>query len=201
MVRVAIHSLPWGRLAAAAVLLGILMEGVRRWPWTLWPLEGIAVGLLAAAVAWCLDEPAGAVVDAVPRPLWWRTAARAAGIAGLVALWGLAVWWSRDSLFGHSRAVWTQGLAGSVVGAAWATWRRSIGVRTPGVAFAAALVPVVALWALVRPFGRSVPVFPYVDGDWDLSTTGWLWLAAAAAVWLALVLADARWWRAGRGRS
>jgi len=44
MLRVAMHSLPWGRLAAAAVLLGILMEGVRGWPWFLWPLEGIAVG-------------------------------------------------------------------------------------------------------------------------------------------------------------
>jgi len=201
MVRVAIHSLPWGRLTAAAVLLGFLMEGVRRWPWFLWPLEGVAVGLLAAAVAWCLDEPAGAVVDAVPRPLWWRTGARAAGVAGLMGVWSVAVWWSRDSLFGHPRDVWTQGVAGALVGAAWATWRRSTGVRTPGIAFAATIVPVAALWALARPFAQKVPVFPYADkgfGDWTTSTIGWIVVAAVASVWLVLVLADCRWLRVGR---
>jgi hypothetical protein len=198
MLRVAMHSLPWGRLAAAAVLLGILMECVRRWPWSLWPLEGIAVGLLAAAVAWCLDEPAGAVVDAVPRPLWWRTVARSAGIAGLVGVWTIAVWSARHSLFGHPWDVWIQGLTCSAVGVAWATWRRSTGVRTPGIAFAAALVPVAALWALTRPFAGTIPVFPYVGGDWTTSTTGWIGVGMAALVCLALVLSDSRWWLVGR---
>lgn len=203
MVRVAVRSLPWGRLAAAAVLLGILMEAVRRWPWDLWPLEGIAVGLLAAAVSWSLDEPAGAVVDALPRPLWWRTAARAAGIMGLLGVWSVAVWWSRDSLFGHHWDVWAQGLTGALVGAAWVTWRRSTGVRTPGIAFAATIVPVAALWALVRPFAHTAPVFPYADkgyGDWTTSRAGWTAGAALAVVCLALVLSDARWWRVGGPR-
>jgi hypothetical protein len=198
MLRVAMHSLPWGRLAAAAVLLGILMEGVRRWPWFLWPLEGVAVGLLAAAVAWCLDEPAGAVVDAVPRPLWWRTVARMAGIAGLLAVWTVAVWWARHSVFGHPWDVWTQGLTGSAVGAAWATWRRSAGVRTPGIAFAAGFVPMTALWALVHPFAGAVPVFPYAGGDWTTSTAGWIGVGGAALACLGLVLFDSRWWGVGR---
>ncbi len=200
MVRVAAYTLPWGRLAAAAVLLGILMEGVRRWPWVLWPLEGIAVGLLAAAVAWCLDEPAGAIVDALPRPLWWRTSAHAAGIAGLVGVWSVAVWWSRDSLFGHPWDVWAQGLSGGLVGAAWVTCRRSTGVRTPGMGFAATIVPIAALLALVRPFARTFPVFPYADkgyADWTTSRIGWTVVAALAVVCLALVLSDARWWRVG----
>jgi hypothetical protein len=198
MIRVARLSLPWGRLAAAAVLLGVLMDGVRRWPWLLWPLEGIAVGLLAAAVAWCLDEPAGAVVDAAPRPLWWRTVARSAGIVALVGVWTVAVWSARHSLFGHPWDVWIQGMAGSAVGVAWATWRRSAGARTPGIAFAAGLVPVAALWALIRPLEGTIPVFPYVDGDWTTSTTGWIGVGLAASVCLALVLFDSRWRRAGR---
>lgn len=198
MLRVAVYALPFGRLAVAMVLLGVLMEGVRRWPWSLWPLQGIAVGLVAAAVAWCLDEPAGAVVDAAPRSLWWRTVARTAGIAGLVGVWTVAVWWTSDSLFGHPWAVWTQGLAGAAAGAAWTTWRRSIGARTPGVALAAGLLPVVALWALVRPFARSIPVFPYAGGDWTTSTAGWLAVGVVAVVFLVLATADARWWRVGR---
>lgn len=201
MVRVAIRSLPWGRLAASAVLLGILMEGVRRSPWFLWPLEGEAVGVLAAAAAWCLDEPAGAIVDVVPRPLWWRTGARAAGVAGMMGVWSVAVWWSRDSLFGHPWDVWVQGLAASTVGAAWATWRRSTGVRTPGIAFAATAVPIAAIWALTRPFPRTLPVFPYGttgSGDWTTSTTGWIAVASVASVCLVLALSDSRWWRVGR---
>jgi hypothetical protein len=190
-------SVPWARLAAAGLLLIVLMDLVRRWPYFLWPLEGIAVGLLAAAAAWCLDEPAGAVVDAAPRPLWWRTVARSAGIAGILGVWTLAVWSARHSLFDHPWDVWTQGLTGSAVGVAWATWRRSVGVRVPGIAFAASLVPVAALWALVRPFGGTIPVFPYAGGDWATSTTGWIGAGVAASVCIMLVLSDVRWWRVG----
>lgn len=201
MLTAARHSLPWGRLAASAALLCILLEGVRRWPWNLWPLEGIAVGLLATAVAWCMDEPAAAVVDVVPRSLWWRTAARATGVVCLTVAWSVAVWWSREGLFGHPWEVWSQGFVGAAVGAAWATWRRSIGVRTPGAAFATAVIPIAAVWALVRPFAESFPVFPYASqgfGNWSTSTTGWLTVGAVALLALALVLSDARWWRLRR---
>ena len=191
-------SLPWARLAAAALLVIILMDGVRRWPWSLWPLEGVAVGLLAAAVAWCLDEPAGAVVDAAPRPLWWRTVARSAGIAGLLGVWTVAVWSARHSLFDHPWDVWIQGLTCSAVGVAWATWRRSTGVRTPGIALGAGVVPVVALCALTPPLGGTIPVFPYVGGDWTTSTTGWIGVGVAALVCVTVVLSDSRWWRVGR---
>jgi hypothetical protein len=181
-------------------MLAILLEGVRRWPWFVWPLQGVAVGLLAAAVAWCLDEPVGTVVDAVPRSLWWRTAARSVGIASVVAAWSLGVWSARDGMFGHPWAVWVQGLAGGAVGASWATWRRALGVRTPGIAFGAVAVPIAALWAVLRPFARDFPVFPYADeGDWAASTTGWVVVGAVASVGLALVLADSRWWRIGTG--
>jgi hypothetical protein len=200
MIRVARFALPWRRLVAAAVLLCVLMDCVRRWPWSLWPLEGIAVGLLAAAVAWCLDEPAGAVVDAAPRPLWWRTVVRSAGIAGLVAVWTVAVWSARHSLFGHPWDVWIQGLTCSAVGVAWATWRRSTGVPSPGSAFAAGLVPVAAGWALLRPLGGTIPVFPYADGDWTTSTLGWIGTGLGALACLTLVLSDARWWRVRRLR-
>jgi hypothetical protein len=201
MLTVARHSLPWGRLAAAATLFGILLEAVRRWPWNVWPLEGIAVGLLAVAAAWCMDEPAGAVIDVVPRSLWWRTAARATGVMALTAVWSVAVWWSREGLFGHSWEVWSQGMVGATVGAVWATWRRSSGVRTPGVAFAAAVIPTAALWALVRPFAESFPVFPYASrgfGNWTTSTAVWLTVGAVALLALPLTLSDAQWWRLER---
>lgn len=200
MLTVAKNSLPWARLAAAVVMLAVLLEAVRRWPWFVWPLEGVAVGVLTGAVAWCLDEPAGTVVDAAPRSLWWRTAARGVGIAVVLAAWSLGVWWARESTFGHPWAVWVQGLAGGAVGAWWATWRRALGVRTPGIAFAAAVLPTAAVWAVLRPFARVFPIFPYGDdGDWAVSTTGWVVVGAVASVGLLMVLADSRWWRVGSG--
>jgi hypothetical protein len=66
----------------------------------------------------------------------------------------------------------------------------------PGVAFGAVAVPIVALWAVLRPFARVFPVFPYADeGDWAASTTGWVVVGVVASVGLALALADSRWWR------
>lgn len=190
--------MPWARLAAAAVMLGVLLEAVRRWPFNVWPLEGISVGLLAVASAWCMDEPAGVVVDVVPRSLWWRTAARAAGVVALTTVWSVAVWWARDSLFGHSWDVWLQGIVGAAGGVAWATWRRSSGARTPGIAFASVVIPIAALWALLRPFPESLPVFPYAGhgyGSWTTSSTLWLTVGAIALLALPMTLSDVRWWR------
>ncbi|MEU0312929.1 hypothetical protein [Nocardioides sp. NPDC006273] len=68
-------------VGVVGVLVLVLMERVARWPWTMWPLEGITIGLLAAGTAWCFDEPAAEVVDAAPRHLTWRTGARATGVS------------------------------------------------------------------------------------------------------------------------
>ncbi len=200
MLRYAARAVPWTRVVLAAFLVLVLMDAVRRWPWTMWPLEGTAVGLLAAATAWCLDEPSATVVDSAPRSLAWRTAARAFGASVLLAAWAAAVYAARASLFGHPGDVALQGVAAVVGAAAWVTWRRTAGEATPGARLAIAVVPVATAWALVRPFPEVLPVFPYADGsgdfgDWDTSRAGWQALAAAAVVLLSAGLAEVRWWR------
>ena len=200
MIRYAARAVPWERVVLAAVLVVVLLELVRRWPWTMWPLEGAAVGLLAAATGWCFDERSAAVVDAAPRGLVWRTAARASGVAVLLAAWGVGLWIARDSLFDHTGHVAAQGVAAVLAAAAWCCWRRSAGEPGPGSALALAVLPACTAWALVRPLSGSLPVFPYADGsadygNWDTSLAGWSVLATGAVVVLAAALADARWWR------
>jgi hypothetical protein len=200
MIRYAARAVPWERVVLAAGLVVVLMELVRRWPWTMWPLEGVAVGLLAAATGWCIDERAAAVVDAAPRGLVWRTAARATGVVVLLAAWGIGVYVARDSLFDHAGYVAAQGVAALLAASAWCCWRRSSGEPGPGSTLALAVLPACTGWALVRPLSGSVPVFPYADGsgdygDWNASLAGWSVLATAAVVLLAAALADVRWWR------
>lgn len=201
MFRYAARAVPWPSLALASVLVLVLMEIVRRWPYPMWPLEGCAVGLVAAAAAWCFDEPAAEVVDTVPRSLVWRTAARFSGVVLLLGVWALAVICTRDSLFGHAREVAGQGMAAALGAAAYVTWRRAAGQRTPGRPAATAIVPVAAFWALVRPLADHVPVFPYTArADWGASRALWLTAGLAAVALLGVVLADARWWAARRRR-
>ncbi|MEZ5092848.1 hypothetical protein [Nocardioides sp.] len=190
-------SVPWVRVAVAALLVATLIELVHRDAWLLWPLEGTAVALLAGAAAWCLDEQAGAVVDVTPRGLAWRTAARAPAPALLAGVWLVTVWHARDSLFGHAGAVLVQGLAALAAGTAWATSRRAAGNPMPGLALAATVIPAGAGWALVRPLPDQLPVFPYgtaTPGQWATSLVAWSAVAAASLVVLALELAEARWW-------
>ena len=199
MIRHAARAVPWGRVGVAAALVIVMMELVHRWPWATWPLQGVAVGLLAGAVAICFDEPAAAVVDAAPRGLAWRTAARAAGVLGLLVAWLLAVERAGDSLFGHQGEVALQGVAGVISASAWVTWRRTAGEACPGIRLALGVVPLVTAWSLVRPFSEAVPVFPYAVGggdlgDWDTSRVAWQVFAVAAAVLLAAALAEVRWW-------
>jgi hypothetical protein len=194
------RALPWARLGVVSVLIVVLMEVVHRWPWTMWPLEGVAVGLLAAGAGWCFDEPAAAVVDTAPRQLAWRTAVRSGGLVVLLVSWVGAVWWSRESLFGHPWAVAGQGIAAVIVSAAYATWRRSGGDPEPGQAIALAAVPTATFWALLKPLDESVAVFPYADarsglGSWEGSVALWSIVAAAALIILAAALTDSRWAR------
>ena len=189
MIRYAIRALPWPLLVTVATVVLALMEVVRRWPWTMWPLEGCAVGLVAAGAAWCCDEPAAAVVDSAPRSLLWRTTARLLGVCVLLGVWVLSVALARDSLFQHPVEVALQGVIASAAAFAWATWRRSRGTGTPGGLLAAGIVPVVTFWAVARPLPQSLPVFPYttsveLGGDWEVSLVIWLVVAAAATALL-----------------
>jgi hypothetical protein len=195
----AARAVPWLRIAVHGVLVVALMEVVQRWPWQTWPLQGCAVALLAAGAASCFDEPAAVLVDALPRPLWWRTTARAAGVLLLLGAWSVAVLRSWDDLFAHPWHVAWQGVAACLAGAAWAAWRRSGGDPDPGVRLGLVVVPLVTAWALVRPFSQQLPVFPYADGsgdfgDWGASLAGWVALGGVAVVALVAALGDARWW-------
>lgn len=178
------------------MLLVVLLVALRLYVWTLWPLEGVAVGLLAGAVGWCLDEPAAVVVDATPRGLAWRTTARLGGVVVLLAAWSAGVWLARDELFGHPWAVWLQGLVAAAVAAAWGTARRAAGEATPGQRWAVAVVPLMTAWALVRPFPRVLPVLPYgfdgSGGDWAASTRLWASLGLVALVVLMRLLVRER---------
>ncbi|MFI5910566.1 hypothetical protein [Dactylosporangium sp. NPDC051541] len=202
MLRHAARAVPWGRVTLAAGLVVVLMELVRWNPWVLWPLEGTAVGLLAGAAAWCFDETAMAVVDPAPRGLAWRTAARSPAVALLVLVWAFGVARVGDgAAFGHAGAVLVQGLAAVATGAAVACWRRARGEASPGLLFAAAVVPAATAWALVRPLEDHVAVFPYATTTprgWHLSTAGWAAAGALAALLLVAALADAPWWHLHR---
>lgn len=199
MVRYAASATPWRVVALAACLVAGLMELVRWNPGELWPLEGTTVGLLAGASALCFDERAAAVIDAAPRSLGWRTAARAVGPCLLVLVWTATVLHlGSASLFDHRDQVMAQGWAAVVVGAAAATWARSGGADSPGISFLAGVVPLTTAWALVHPLARPIPLFPYADGrppfsDWDASAVLWSGIGTAAVALLAAALADARW--------
>ena len=196
MIGYAVRAVPWTRLALVVVTLAALLEVVRRWPWTMWPLQACAVGLVGAAGAWCLDEPAAAVVDAAPRSLLWRTGARAIALAAVLAVWAALVWRSRESLFGHEADVALQGVSALILVSAVATWARSGGATTPSRTAAVVAVLTAAFVGLARPFADGVPIFPYgPDDDWALSRGIWVALLAFGVVVGLAALADARWHR------
>jgi hypothetical protein len=128
----------------------------------MWPLQGIAVGMVAAAATWCFDETAAAVVDTLPRSLAWRTASRLLGVAVVLGVWLAAVDWTSTAYFGQAGHVAWQGVAAITAGSAYATWRRSRGAPTPAAAAATVLVCGASFVALARPLGDRLPAFPYL---------------------------------------
>jgi hypothetical protein len=189
MVRHAARALPWPLLGAAALLLAMLLRAVQQWPYTVWPLQGIAVGLLAGIAAFAYDEPAAAVVDTLPRGLAWRTAARSVGIVLLLGWWLAAIAATRSGYFGHALDVALQGVAATVGVVAVTTALRRNGLASPATALASAVVSVAALVALARPLEERLPLFPYTAyGSWDSSRNLWIAVLAGATVWLVALL-------------
>ncbi|WP_433156990.1 helix-turn-helix transcriptional regulator [Kribbella sp. CA-247076] len=183
MIRYTARAVPWGVLGAGAgVMIGLLLL-VERWPYTLWPLQGTAVGLLAATVVWCYPEPAAAVVDTLPRGLGWRTAARSGAALAVVLVWLVAVRQTRTGYFGHAVDVAWQGVALVVAAAGLVTWQRSRGSTGPARSVSAGVVGVAVFVSLARPFADAVPVFPYLaDDNWSRSRL--LWTALPVSVLL-----------------
>ena len=196
MLHYAGRAVPWSLVAVSSLLVVGLLGAVRLDQWTLWPLQGTAVGLLAAAVGWCFDEPAAAVVDPAPHGLAWRTLARAGGVAVLLAAWSIGVWWARAQVFGHPWAVFGQGISAALVATAWVTWCRMGGASIPGQRWAVTIIPFTTAWALITPLQRQLPVFPYAFGgpygDWTTSSLGWSAAGLIAGVLIALTLACER---------
>ncbi|TCC44968.1 hypothetical protein E0H75_31075 [Kribbella capetownensis] len=196
MIRYAARAVPWGLQGTGAGLMIGLLLLVERWPYMLWPLQGIAVGLLAATVVWCYPEPAAALVDTLPRGLFWRTTARSAGAVAVVLLWLIAVRETRVGYFGHAMDVAWQGIALVVAAAGFVTWQRSRGSDGPARAVSAAIVGIATCIALARPFANVVPIFPYTAGD-DWSTSRVLWSSLPVLV-LICARVPARSARGGR---
>lgn len=189
MIRHAARAVPWAVIAIGTGLVPLLLLIVERWPYAMWPLQGTAVGVLAATAAWCFDEPAAAVVDTLPRHLGWRTAARCAGVLLIVAGWVVTLVATSDGFFGHAADVAWQGAAAVLLTVAIVTWRRLRGAATPARAVAATAVPVAMFVALVRPIEARLPLFPYAStGDW--ATSRLLWTSAvlvAIGIFIALI--------------
>jgi hypothetical protein len=193
MLQHTLRATPWLVLGSAAAVIPALLRVVEKWPYTMWPLEGIAVGFLAGSVVWAFDEPAASIVDTLPRSLAWRTAARCTGVVALLAWWLAAVAWTQPAYFGHAEHVALQGVAAAVAATAFVTWRRRRGSAAPAGTTGAVIVACSAFVALARPFDDALPVFPYTAHDaWTTSTTGWAGCAAAAVGCLAATLTETR---------
>lgn len=190
MARYALWAVPWPLVAVCCVVVPCLMAVTAAWPDVVWPLQGTAVGLLAAAAAWSMDERAAAVVDAMPRGLAWRTAARSAAVVPLSVVWTVSVVVAGDRLPDHTSLFVVQGLAALVAGVAVATARRAAGVATPGLVLAPAVLAAVAMLALVRPMPERIPLFPLWEDQeaWARSAAIWWTALAASALLLAAAL-------------
>jgi hypothetical protein len=165
---------PWGLCMTTAVITTVLLLLVARWPAAMWPLHGATIGLIAGVSAWSVDERCSAVVDLAPRPLWWRTVARAPAALLLVAVWVAMHLSLRDRLPDHLGVLVLQGSSAVVAGFAVATWQRSSGTPEPGQRVAMFICPAALAIALAKPWNTHAPVFPiWPHENWPRATSMW----------------------------
>jgi len=156
------------------------------------PLTYVRLSLiaLAGATAFVLDEPAAAVVDAVPVTRRHRTAVRL--IATLVPLgtWTVGVLALASRHPGTPvRGLLVEGVGALAVALAGAAVWRLTGNREPGEVVATVLGATLLGVLLFDPPPHAVPVFPVHDG-WAASTLLWAGLGAAAGIAVVAASAD-----------
>ncbi|MGE3449516.1 MAG: hypothetical protein AB7H92_18265 [Microbacteriaceae bacterium] len=180
---------PWGLTAATAMLAVALVSVVARRPEAMWPLHGAAIGLLAGISAWSVDERCSAIIDLTPRPLWWRTVARAPATLLLVAAWTATHLAVRSRLPDHLGLLLLQGAGAATAGFAAATWQRVRGNAEPGQRIALFVCPTIMGIALAKPWSTHVPLFPvWPHEDWPRATVIWSCIGASAAVGITAAL-------------
>ena len=175
MLVYAVRGLP---VAAVTVLL-LAMVGwfwlLNTWPSYLWLVAGIAAGLLGAGAGRLFDEPAAAVVDTLPRALWWRTAARSFAASALVGVWlaGVSTIDAGESGV-HLGLLRLYGVGAVLTVAAACTGLRRRGRATPGFAVGSTIFLVLLFLATSNPLPHHLPLFPLVT-DPEVAVSTWLW--------------------------
>jgi ABC-type sugar transport system permease subunit len=193
MTRYARLGTPWPRMLGLCAAAAGLMGAVAARPGSLWPLQGLTVGLIAAGTAWCVDEQAAAVVDSLPRTLRWRTIARTLVACPLAITWVLCTLLWRRNLPPHPAVLVLQGIAAMATAVAYGAWRRAHGTAAPGGGFAAAAVTACVALTLV-PLNRvESAVFPaWSVGSWRTCGAIWAAMLSSSALVLCVTLRDNR---------
>ena len=188
MLTYAIRALPVPALAAVLAAVAGWFWLLHTWPSYVWLAAGIATGLLGAAAGLLYDEPAAAVVDALPRGLRWRTLARSWAAAGLVVAWLAGVWTVDADRAGVQVGLLRLYGVGVVLAvAAICTGLRRRGRSSPGPAVGSACFLVLFFLASSNPVPHLVPVFPLAT-DPEVAVSRWLWSGVAGLAVVALAL-------------
>jgi hypothetical protein len=190
VIRYSARAISWPLTGIGCTLVAGLMSLVGAWPYIMWPLQGTALGVVAGTVSWSMDERCADLVDTLPRPLWWRTAARSIVAVPVLSVWVCCQLIARTRIPQHLGLFVVQGFGMTLAALALATWLRSTGMAQPGRQSAAIVIPTAAVVALARPVIRWLPIFPVWSFDnWALSRTLWTIVCAASATLLLLALA------------
>jgi hypothetical protein len=177
-------------LGITLVLIVTLLTIVARWPYTMWPLHGAAIGLIAGTSAWAVDETTATIVDVAPRPLWWRIAARALTPLILAGAWTAMHFPIRDRLPHQFGLFILQGATAAALGFAAGNALRARGRAEPGQWIASFVCPLTLGVALAKPLNDHAPLFPvWPHDDWTRSTIIW----SAAALMATFLAARTLW--------
>lgn len=174
VLRHAVRSLPAISFSVVLVAIGGWFWLLGTWPSYVWLTAGIAAGVLGAGASRLFDEPAAAIVDTLPRPLWWRTAARGVGAGVLVGVWLVGVWTlDADPSAIHRGLLRLHGVGTVLAVAALCTGLRRRGYASPGVTVGSTSFLVLFFLALSNPMPHLVPLVT----DAVVQASTWLWSA------------------------
>lgn len=190
MITYAVRAVPARTLVAGSALMALLLLLVGQSP-RLWIAVCLPLGLLAAVVAWAMDEPAAAVVDAAPRGLGWRTSARILLVLPVLGVWtAFAVWFGQmpsSPGTGHGAVLVVMGGAAAALALSATTVQRRLGRPTPGQSTATVLALLLAGERLWPGHKRFLPMS--TEADWNAAA--WFW-GAATLTGLAILLVALR---------